>query len=59
MLVPPLADTWRGAGRGAFAPGEEEGCSFHCEETLTDAGNRAEQNKMKTEAPHDLITTQI
>lgn len=51
MLVPALADTRCRVGRRAFPPGEEEGCTFHCEETLTDAGteqNRTKKNETRT-----------
>lgn len=43
VLVPALADTRCRVGRGAVAPGKKQGCTFHCEEALTDT--RREKRK--------------
>lgn len=39
VFVPALADAGRrGRRRGAVSPGKEQGCTFHCQETLADTG---------------------
>lgn len=43
MFVPTLTDTRCRVWRGAITPGEEESCTFHCEEALIDA--RKEENR--------------
>lgn len=44
VLVPALADPGCRVRRGTISPGEEQGCTFHSEETLTDTG-REEKRK--------------
>lgn len=45
VLVPALADMRCRVRRGAISPRQEQGCSFYCEETLTDTG-RGEKKKI-------------
>lgn len=46
MFVPALTDSRCGVLRGTVTPGKEEGCTFNCEEALTDTGR---EEKMKHE----------
>lgn len=46
VFVPALADSRCGVLRGTVTPGKEEGCTFNCEEALTDTGR---EEKMKHE----------
>lgn len=50
MLAPALADARCRVGSGAVAPGEEQGCTFHREETLADAGGEEKRRGEKESA---------
>lgn len=47
VLVPALADTRCRVGRGAITPRKKQGCTFHCEEALTNT--RREEKKKRHE----------